>query len=200
MSESLGGSMNHITLFLIAVSLSMDAFSVAICKGLGLREVKLDKALLVGFYFGAFQGIMPVLGYFVGSSFAKTIQAWDHWIAFGLLSILGCNMIKEAREKNSCPVADFSPREMIPLAIATSIDALIIGVSFAMLQVNIYESASFIALCTFLFSFAGVYIGHRFGQKFEDKAQILGGIMLIGIGVKVLVDHLNLLSYLPFFS
>ena len=193
MSENLGGSMNHITLFLIAVSLSMDAFSVAICKGLGLREVKLDKALLVGLYFGAFQGIMPVLGYFVGSSFAKTIQAWDHWIAFILLAILGLNMIWEADSQKDLS-GGFSFKEMLPLAIATSIDALIIGVSLAVLKVNIYQSASFIGLCTFLLSFVGFYLGHYFGQKWEKWAQVLGGILLILIGSKVLLEHLG---YLP---
>ena len=185
--------MDFITLLVTAVGLSMDAFSVALCKGLTVKKAQVKQGLIVGLYFGFFQAFMPLIGYFFGARFYRTIQAWDHWIAFILLAILGFNMIREADSPKDLS-GGFSFKEMLPLAIATSIDALIIGVSLAVLKVNIYQSATFIGLCTFLLSFVGFYLGHYFGQKWEKWAQVLGGILLILIGSKVLLEHLG---YLP---
>ncbi len=186
--------MDFFALLVTAVGLSMDAFSVALCKGLSLKEVRAKEGVITGLYFGGFQAFMPIIGYFLGSAFYSKIQAWDHWIAFGLLAFLGVNMIVESFKEEDQVTADFTPKEMIPLAVATSIDALIVGVTFAILKVNIYVSALFIGVCTFVLSFIGVCLGFKFGQKFERGAQILGGVLLILIGAKVLIDHLGLLA------
>lgn len=174
---------------LIGVAVSMDAFSAAICKGLSVKRVKLMHMLIVGLYFGIFQGVMPVLGFLAGTSFSGLIQKWDHWIAFILLGILGLQMIKEAVESEECPVGDFTYRTMVPLAIATSIDALAVGVTFAFLQVNILQAALIIGSFTFLMSALGVRLGNEFGQKFQKPAQISGGVILIVIGAKILIEH-----------
>lgn len=189
--------MNIIDLLLIAVALSMDAFAVAICKGLSFREFKLKNALIIGLYFGVFQGLMPVVGYFAGTFFEDSIKNIDHWIAFGLLAIIGINMIVGAirGEEESCPAdgQSLSFKKMLPLAIATSIDALAVGISFALLSVNIAFAASLIGVVTFLLSAAGVAVGNFFGGKLKKKAEIVGGAILVLLGLKILLEHLGVL-------
>lgn len=178
-------------LFIIAVGLSADAFSVSVCKGLASRRMNWRTALLCGCYFGLFQAFMPLIGYFLGYRFRAYITSIDHWIAFILLALIGFNMIKESREE-SCDVdsgkTDF--RTMTLLAIATSIDALAVGVSFAFLDVNIWAAVLFIGICTFFLSMLGVKIGNAFGNRFQSKAELAGGVILVLMGTKILIDHL----------
>ncbi len=178
-------------LFLIAVGLSMDAFAVAVCKGLSLKQMNLKTAVIVGLYFGGFQAAMPLAGYLLGTSFKDAIASFDHWIAFILLAIIGGNMIREAlnpeEEKCSDSVA-FS--EMVVLAVATSIDALAVGVTFAFLQVSILPAVSFIGIITFALSVLGVKAGNVFGSRYKSRAEAAGGLILIGIGIKILIEHL----------
>lgn len=183
--------MSLIELFLIAVGLSMDAFAVAICKGLSMQKLNMKHAVIVGLYFGGFQGLMPLLGYLIGFRFQDAIVAYDHWIAFILLGFIGGNMIKEALsdEEESCD-ASVAFKDMIVLAIATSIDALAVGVSFAFLKVNIVPAVSFIGIITFLLSIVGVKVGNLFGSKYKSKAEFAGGLILILIGLKILIEHL----------
>jgi putative Mn2+ efflux pump MntP len=177
-------------LFVIAVGLSMDAFAVSVCKGLSVPKMKLSHALTCGVYFGGFQGLMPLIGYLLGSQFESVIVSIDHWIAFVLLGIIGAKMIKESFENDSCELsADFSWRSMLPMAIATSIDALAIGVSFAFLKVDIWWSVLMIGITTGLFSAGGVYIGNAFGCRYKSKAELVGGAILCIMGVKILVEH-----------
>lgn len=157
--------MTFLDLLIIAVGVSMDAFSVAICKGLSLPHAKLKEALTVGLYFGLFQAIMPLIGYFAGSAFAHVIQAWDHWIAFVLLAILGIQMVREGVQPEACPVGGIRFREMIPLALAT-----------------------------FAFSAIGVYIGRFFGSRFQGPAQVFGGLVLMGMGLKILLEHTGIIG------
>ena len=193
--------MDIITLFILAVGLSMDALAVAICKGLALRKWKFRNAVIVGLWFGGFQALMPVFGYILGSQFAGRIQKIDHWIAFVLLTLIGANMIREALGENKneeseeapCETGSLSFKNMLLLAIATSIDALAVGVTFAFLKVNIIMAASFIGVMTFIISAVGVYVGCRFGTKFESKAELSGGIILILLGIKILLEHLGIL-------
>ena len=188
--------MNFIELFLLAVGLSMDAFAVSVCKGLSVKELKLKHALLAGMYFGGFQGLMPVIGYFAGSYFSDLISSYDHWIVFILLALIGGNMIKESLNKEEENLNDsFSFKTMLLLAIATSIDALAVGVSFAFLQVNILVAASFIAVTTFVLSAIGIKIGNIFGSKYKSKAELAGGVILILIGLKILLEHLGFLNF-----
>lgn len=187
--------MGFFELLLIGVSVSMDAFSIAICKGLTVREFKPSQAFIVAAYFGIFQGLMPVIGYFTASTFSRYMQAMDHWIALALLAFLGIRMIKEALEPESCPVGDFSVKSMLPLAIATSIDALAVGVTLAILNVNIFYAAGIMAMCTAAFSSIGVIIGSFFGQRIQRPAQIFGGIVLVGLGVKIFAEHMGWLSF-----
>ena len=177
-------------LFLIALGLSMDAFAVAVCKGLSVRSAKARRALLCGAYFGAFQALMPLLGYLLGGRFQRVIASVDHWVAFILLSVIGFNMIRESFTEETLD-DDWSAQSMLPLAVATSIDALAVGVTFAFLQVRILPAASLIGVTTFLLSVLGVYIGHQFGLRYKAKAEIAGGVILIGIGVKILLEHLG---------
>ena len=183
--------MSLIELFLIAVGLSMDAFAVAICKGLSMPKMSIKNAVIVGLYFGGFQGLMPLLGYLIGYRFQDAIVAYDHWIAFLLLGFIGGNMIKEAldAEEESCD-ASVAFKDMIVLAIATSIDALAVGVSFAFLKVDIIPAVSFIGIVTFLLSMVGVKVGNLFGCKYKSKAEFAGGLILILIGLKILIEHL----------
>ena len=178
----------------IGVGLAMDAFAVSVCKGLSMKKINWKKATIIALYFGIFQALMPVIGYFLGSSFSVLVEKVDHWIAFILLAIIGGNMIKESRDdeldKRNDRV-DF--KTMIVLAIATSIDALAIGVTFAFLNVNLILSISIIGIVTFLLSLFGVVIGNKFGDKFQNKAELAGGIILIILGLKILLEHLGIL-------
>lgn len=189
----LGGlKMGFLEILLIGVGLAMDAFAVSICKGLSTRKLELKHALICGSYFGIFQGFMPFIGYILGIQFKDKIESIDHWIAFILLTLIALNMIKEAfgEEENCNP--DFSFKAMIPLAIATSIDALAIGVTFAFLNVNILYAITIIGVTTFLISMLGVKIGHVFGVRYKSKAEIAGGVILIFIGLKILLEHLEI--------
>ncbi len=190
--------MNPIELLLIAISLSMDAFSVSICKGLTTKRFSWRMALSCGLWFGLFQALMPTIGYFLGAQFQEMIHAYASWIGFGLLFLIGANMIREAvwgkkEEGENNSSLDF--KTMFLLAIATSIDALAIGVSFACIQVNIWIAISIIGVITFLFSILGVKIGNVFGSKYEKSAGIIGGIILIIIGFKILFEHLDIISF-----
>jgi len=175
----------------------MDAFAVSVCLGLSVKKVTIKRLLVAGLYFGIFQAVMPLIGYIVASGFADMIITFDHFIAFGLLLFLGGKMIfgsfkkDEATEKD----ASLSPKHMLPLAIATSIDALAVGVSFAFLQVNIIPAVLFIGITTFILSAAGVKIGSIFGAKFKSKAELLGGIILILIGTNILLEHLGVFPW-----
>jgi len=190
--------MNLIELLLIAVGLSMDAFSVSICKGLNTKRFSWRMALTCGVWFGFFQALMPTVGYFLGAQFQEMIEAYDHWIAFGLLLLIGANMIREAvwgkkEEGEDNDSLDF--KTMFLLAIATSIDALAVGVSFACIQVKLWSSVFIIGLTTFGFSVLGVKIGNVFGSKYEKSAGIIGGIILILIGLKILLEHLGIIAF-----
>ena len=179
-------------LLLLAVGLSMDAFAVSICKGLAMDRVTLKKACIPGLWFGGFQGAMPLLGWLLGSRFTSYITSVDHWIAFVLLGILGFNMLREAKNGEAEEAdASLGFRVMLAMAVATSIDALAVGITFSFLEVNILPAVSFIALVTFLFSAVGVKIGSLFGTRFKAKAEALGGIILILLGVKILLEHLG---------
>lgn len=181
-------------LFVIAVGLSMDAFAVSICKGLSVGKLRLKHALLCGIWFGAFQAIMPLIGYLLGTQFETYITAIDHWIAFALLVLIGANMVREACSKEEESVdASFGVKAMFLLAVATSIDALAVGVTFAFLQANIVPAVLFIGVVTFAFSAAGTKIGSVFGTKFQRPAEIVGGTVLILMGVKILLEHLGVL-------
>lgn len=183
--------MSLFELFLIAVGLSMDAFAVSICKGLSMQKLNPKHALIIGLYFGGFQALMPFIGYSLGIHFQNAIVSYDHWIAFLLLCLIGINMIKEAKGEDEESVsASVTFKEMVVLAIATSIDALAVGVTFAFLQVNIIPAVSFIGIITFTLSVIGVKVGNVFGVKYKSKAEFIGGLILILIGVKILIEHL----------
>ena len=188
-------------LFVIAVGLSMDAFAVAICKGLSVKTLKFRHMLIVGLYFGAFQGLMPLAGYFLGRQFQDYIIAFDHWIAFVLLCIIGGNMIREAIKGDECECececdCSFGVKAMLPMAIATSIDALATGVMFGLMpDVNISFAVLFIGVITFVLSAIGVKIGNVFGAKFKSKAELAGGIILILMGIKILLEHLGVINF-----
>lgn len=180
-------------LFFLAVGLSMDAFAVAICKGLSMKKANLKAQAICGAWFGGFQGLMPLIGFLLGTLFADAIRAFDHWVAFILLAIIGANMLKEAFSKCCCEDtdADLSVKTMFVMAVATSIDALAVGISLAMAgNVNIVTAVLLIGVTTFVLSAAGVKIGNIFGSRFEKKAQFLGGVILIALGLKILIEHL----------
>ncbi len=185
------------SLFILAIGLSMDALAVSICKGLALRNWSIKNGIIVGLWFGGFQALMPVIGYILGNQFAGKIQQIDHWVAFVLLTLIGANMIREAvsEDEEENMGASLAFKDMLILAIATSIDALAVGITFAFLQVNILTSVSLIGVTTFVISAAGVYVGCRFGSKFESKAEILGGVILILLGLKILLEHLGILTF-----
>ena len=187
--------MGLVEIILIAVSLAMDAFAVSICKGLSMKKMDWKKAIIIGLYFGLFQGGMPLIGYLLGVGFEESIKFIDHWIAFGLLAFIGGNMIKEALSKNDEDEVDDSVdfKTMIVLAIATSIDALAVGVTFAFLNVNILLAVALIGIITFVISCIGVKLGNVFGDKYEKKAELAGGIVLVLIGLKILLEHLGIL-------
>jgi len=179
-------------LFAIAVGLSMDAFAIAICKGLSVGRLEKKHMLLTGLWFGGAQALMPLLGYLLGTGFQSFIERIDHWVAFLLLGIIGLGMIKESREACKPLNESFSARVMFPLAIADSIDALAAGVTFAFLEVDIVPAVLLIGLITFVFSAAGVKLGNRFGEKYRSRAELLGGVILILMGTKILLEHLSI--------
>ena len=191
--------MGIVELLFLAVGLSMDACAVSICKGLAMRKATLKEGAICGIWFGGFQALMPLIGFFLGSLFAQAIEAIDHWIALALLTFIGINMLKEAFSKSEeceeCSGADLSFKTMLVMAIATSIDALAVGISLAMAgDVNIYLAVILIGVITFALSCAGVKIGNIFGSRFEKKAQAAGGIILILLGIKILLEHLGVLG------
>ena len=181
--------MDLLTLLTLAVGLAMDAFAVSICK-----EKVLKKGVIVGLWFGGFQALMPTIGFFLGTQFKDQITSIDHWIAFVLLGLIGINMVKEALSNDEEQADDsIAVKEMFMLAVATSIDALAVGITFAFLNVHIVSAASMIGVCTFLISFVGVKIGNIFGTKYKSKAELAGGIILILLGFKILFEHLHIL-------
>lgn len=183
--------MNTIEIILIAIGLAMDAFAVSICKGLSMKKMQWNKAVIIGLYFGVFQGVMPIIGYFLGYGFSSFVDKVDHFIAFGLLAIIGVMMIVEAFKQNEEYNDKTDVKTMLALAVATSIDALAVGVSSAMVNnSNIFIEAAIIAVITFALSFAGVKIGNVFGDKWGSKAKFVGGCILILIGVRILITHL----------
>lgn len=190
--------MDFFTILLTAVALSMDAFAVAVCKGLSLKRADLKSAGIVGLWFGGFQALMPLLGFFLGAVFAEAIEAFDHWVAFGLLALIGVNMLREAfgkDEEDAEPAdADLSVKTMFIMAVATSIDALAVGISLAMAgDVNIWTAILLIGLTTCLLSAIGVKVGNVFGSRYEKKAEAVGGAILILLGIKILLEHLGVL-------
>ena len=188
--------MSLIELFLIAVGLSMDAFAVAVCKGLAMPKMSWKGAAIVGLYFGGFQALMPFLGYLMGAGFKDAISAYDHWVAFILLALIGGNMIRESREDEEESLdASLSFRSMFLLAIATSIDALAVGVTLAFLDVPILSSVCFIGVVTFCLSLVGVKAGNVFGCKYKSKAEFVGGLVLILIGLKILLEHMGVINF-----
>lgn len=186
--------MGFIELLLLSIGLAMDAFAVSVCKGISMKKMNWKKACIIGLWFGGFQALMPTLGYFLGSAFESLVTNIDHWIAFILLAIIGGNMIKEAFSKDKEESNDdISFKTMLMLAIATSIDALAVGITFAFLNVNLLLSISMIGIITFVISIIGTKVGNRFGNKYEKNAELAGGIILILIGLKILLEHLNIL-------
>jgi len=187
--------MGFLELFILAVGLSMDAFAVSVCKGLSMKRATLKEGAVCGVWFGGFQALMPLVGFFLGTLFADAIKAFDHWVAFVLLALIGINMLKEAFEKEECcndSGADLSVKTMLVMAVATSIDALAVGISLAMAgNVNIYVAITLIGVTTFTLSAAGVKIGNLFGSRYEKGAQIAGGVILILLGTKILLEHLG---------
>lgn len=188
--------MSFLELLIIAIGLSMDAFAVSIGKGLSLKKIKLSHALKVGLWFGGFQALMPLIGYLLGSTFAEIVSAYDHWVAFVLLALIGGNMLKESFEKDDddcdCTKKEknsFAVATMFTLAVATSIDALAVGVTFAFFKVAIIPAIITIGITTFLFSVGGLKIGNIFGCKYKSHAELLGGVILILIGLKILLEH-----------
>ena len=186
--------MSILELFILAVGLSMDAFAVSVCKGLSLGKIKPKHMCIAGAWFGGFQALMPLIGYFLGSFFAEMIEKYDHWVAFVLLAIIGGNMIKESFGKDEKVDSSMDVKSMLLLAIATSIDALAVGVTFAFLQVQIVPAVSFIGVITFIFSAVGVKIGSLFGAKYKSKAELFGGIVLVLIGIKILLEGIGVLG------
>ena len=191
--------MGFFELFLLGVGLSMDAFAVSVCKGLAMKKATLKSQMICGIWFGGFQALMPLIGYFLGAMFADAIKSFDHWIAFGLLALIGANMLKEALEKecDCCDEhnADMSVKTMFVLAVATSIDALAVGISLAMAgDVNIWAAIALIGVTTCGLSALGVKIGNIFGSRYEKKAEFAGGVILILLGLKILLEHMGILG------
>ena len=190
--------MTFFELFLIGIGLSMDAFAVSICKGLSMQKIDKKYTLCIGLFFSGFQALMPLTGYLLGSRFSGYIERFDHWIAFVLLALIGFNMIKESREEEEeeeKPYAGVNFKELLILAVATSIDALAVGVTFAFLQVNIVPAITIIGCTTFAISTAGVYVGNVFGARYKSRAELTGGVILILIGLKILLEHLGVIAF-----
>ena len=190
--------MSVLEILILAVGLSMDAFAVSICKGLAVKDISFKKAAIVGLWFGGFQALMPMIGYFLGSRFSNAIQSVDHWVAFILLSLIGANMIREAlskgRGRKGRDSGSLSFKTMLMLAVATSIDALAAGITFAFLDVNIVGAVSIIGCTTCIISMAGAKVGSVFGTKYKSKAELTGGVMLILLGLKILLEHTGILA------
>ena len=188
--------MRFAELLILAVGLSMDAFAVSVCKGLSIRGLMPRHAVIVGLWFGAFQALMPAVGWLLGASFTDMISVVDHWIAFVLLAFIGGNMIREAlgKDEEDCDPS-LAPLAMLVLAVATSIDALAVGVTFAFLRVDILPAVTLIGVCTFLISAVGVKVGNVFGARYKSKAELFGGVVLVLIGLKILLEHLELLPF-----
>jgi len=182
-------------LILLAVGLSMDAFAVSVCKGLAMEKLSWKHMAVVGLWFGGFQALMPLIGYFLGSTFERYITSFDHWIAFALLTFIGVNMIRESRGAGEKADASLDFRTMLVLALATSIDALAVGVTFAFLNVRVGFAVSVIGATTFLLSAAGVKVGNVFGMRYKAKAELAGGVILILLGLKILLEHLGVISF-----
>ena len=188
--------MGIIEIILLAIGLSMDAFAVAICKGLAMEEVSIKKVAIVGAWFGGFQALMPLIGFLLGVSFKDYIVAIDHWISFVLLGLIGFNMIKESLSKDEDEEnSSLAFKLMLVLAVATSIDALAVGVTFAFLQVNVILAVIIIGITTFILSSIGVKIGNVFGARYKSKAEFAGGLILILLGVKILLEHLGVINF-----
>lgn len=190
--------MSTAVLALLALGLAMDAFAVSVCKGLAMKKLSIKNACIIGLWFGGFQALMPVIGYLLGVNFKEYIVSIDHWIAFILLGVIGVNMIKESLEHGEDDEkADDSiaVKTMFLLAVATSIDALAVGITFAFLSVNITYAVSFIGVITFVLSVIGVGLGHIFGAKYKSKAEFVGGLILVLLGVKILLEHLEIVSF-----
>ena len=191
--------MGMVELLLIAVGLAMDAFAVSVCKGLAMRKVNPRQAVVIGTFFGGFQALMPLIGWLLGNRFEKYIKGIDHWIAFILLGIIGGKMLVEAlkeddeEEEVKCNDGHLDIKEMFILAIATSIDALAVGITFAFLDYPVAEAVTIIGVTTFIISVAGVYIGNFFGSRYKKRAEIVGGIILVLIGCKILLEHLGII-------
>ena len=188
--------MGIIELLLLSVGLGMDAFAVSVCKGISMKKMDWKKAIIIGLYFGGFQVLMPVIGYFLGSALESLITNIDHWIAFILLGIIVGKMIKDsfADESDNCN-DDVSFKTMFVLAVATSIDALAIGITFAFLNVNLILAITIIGVITFILAVIGIKIGNRFGDKYQNKAELVGGIILALLGIKILLEHLNIIKF-----
>lgn len=190
--------MGFFELLLLAVGLSMDAFAVSICKGLAMKKATLKGAMTCGVWFGGFQALMPLIGFFLGAMFADAIAAFDHWVAFGLLALIGVNMLREAlgnEVEEAAEDADLSAKTMFVMAVATSIDALAVGISLAMAgNVNIWTAILLIGLTTCILSAVGVKVGNVFGSRYEKKAEVVGGVILILLGIKILLEHLGVLA------
>lgn len=191
--------MGIVELLLIGVGLSMDAFAVSICKGLNMKKVNKVHCVIIALFFGGFQALMPLIGWVLGKQFETYITSVDHWIAFILLALIGGNMVKESREKEEEEVCQCESKrnikELFLLAIATSIDALAVGITFAFLKVNIIPAIAIIGITTFAISAVGVFVGNIFGSKYKSKAELAGGIILILIGLKILLEHLGILNF-----
>lgn len=184
-------NMGFFEIIIIGIGLSMDAFAVSMCKGLSIKKINIKMMLIIGLYFGFFQAIMPCIGYGVGTTFCEVVEKIDHWLVFVLLGFIGINMIKNSKNNDDGKNESIDFKTMFLLAIATSIDALAVGVSFAFLKVRIIEPVVIIGIITFILSVCGVFIGNKFGDKLQSKAELLGGVVLILIGFRILLEHLS---------
>lgn len=185
--------MGILEILLLGIGLAMDAFAVSICKGLSMKRMNWKNAVIIALYFGTFQMLMPMIGYFLGSSFESFVTTFDHWIAFILLSLIGGNMIKESFDNEDGKKNDkVDFKTMVVLALATSIDALAVGITFAFFDVNLLLAVSIIGIITFIISIFGVKIGNKFGDKYQNKAELMGGIILVLLGIKILLEHLGI--------
>lgn len=188
--------MNLIELLLLSIGLAMDAFAVSICKGISMKKMEWKKSCIIGLWFGGFQALMPVIGYFLGTTFESFVTNIDHWIAFILLSFIGINMLKESFcKENEESESDMSFKTMLILAIATSIDALAVGITFAFLKVDLILAICLIGITSFVLSIFGTKVGNKFGNKYEHKAEMIGGIILILLGLKILLEHLGVITF-----